>query len=904
MAKLVVRKGRNVGAEFKLNADRLIMGRRSQCPIPVLDPKASREHAVITRKDGNFFLQDLSRNGTYLNSQGASKNGEEPSPLKFGDKIRIGDTIMEMVDEKAEVIDIQIPGYKILEKIGIGGMGTVYKAKQLSMDRIVALKVLNEKYSNDREFVDRFVREARAAGKLNHPNVIHVHDVSKAGGRHYFSMEYIDGNSVKEELRIHGKIGTDKALDIMLQTAKALEFAHENGIVHRDIKPDNIMLTNDGVVKIADLGIAKTFEEVPRSPNDNRRVMGTPHYMAPEQALGKDIDHRVDIYSLGATFYHTLTGTTPFSGSTAHEVLKAHIQESLPAIQTVNKGVPDPVCFIVERMMAKLPEKRYPNVTRLIEDLERVQQGIHDGIEQIPAGDSTVMRAVDARGAAEKAKAAAEGVVEELTTGLQQPVKNALLYAGLVGVFLLVVVLVVVIAPKFMGGGGGSGNGANPGPGEVKTSGGTAETPPAAKTESGEPVVAVKNDGAEAEKMLADAAALLKDDPVSSAAGQILQDVVKKFPALPARDKANEMLKGIAAERRARERQVAKKAFDDAAQFEAANQSDASKWPEIAARFQAVLASAQNVQDIYDQAKGKAEDWKKKHEGAVKETEQADLAKALAAVDTALAAKDFDAARQTLKDFIGNHAAGAAKDAADARLKEVDAAAAKAFEAAKADADSKAKGIATPLPDTLAVWKGYLAAVKDAVHRGQAETAQKAVEEEAAKLFADESAKTAELAKSYQYADALQRFRRLRKQLGSMGVAAGTEAREKDLLAEENLHERVLEAIRAKTAGGAVALPFEYVDEKYKNIEALSKIKTWAVTKVDEGQLELDAIPKNSAPGMRRKFDVFTPKQQYQLHLHFLPPATPADHLAYAAFCKELGLNEEAALHEAKAKGE
>src|SRR6185436_17996512 len=193
-----------------------------------------------------------------------------------------------------------------------------------------------------------------------------VHDISRANGRHYFSMEFIDGPSVKETLKLEKKLDVNRALDIALQAAKALEFAHENRIVHRDIKPDNIMITREGIVKIADLGIAKTFEEAAPSAKEHRRIMGTP------------IDHRVDIYSLGATFYHTVTGSTPFTGSTAHEVLKAHIQESLPPIQDLNPSIPDPVCFVIERMMAKLPEKRYANMSKVIEDIERVQTGVNE----------------------------------------------------------------------------------------------------------------------------------------------------------------------------------------------------------------------------------------------------------------------------------------------------------------------------------------------------------------------------------------------------------------------------------------------------------------------------------------------------------------------------------------------
>ena len=396
MAKIVVKAGRNSGAEFKLVGDHLVIGRRSACPIPIADAKASREHAAINVRNNLYFVQDLSRNGTLLNGKPAEKT-EPGSPMKFGDQIRIGDTILELVDQASEVIDIGIPGYDILEKIGSGGMGIVYKARQRSMDRIVALKVLNERYSTNAEFKDRFIREARAAGRLNHPNVIHVHDISRVNGRHYFSMEFIDGSSVKEVLCIERKLDVNKALDIVLQAAKALEFAHENRIVHRDIKPANIMLTREGIVKIADLGIAKTFEEAAPSAKEHRRIMGTPHYMAPEQALGKAIDHRVDIYSLGATFYHMVTGSTPFTGSTAHEVLKAHIQESLPPIQDLNSNIPDPVCFIIERMMAKLPEKRYPDMSKVIEDIERVQRGVVAGIHRIEAGDSTIMRALKAK---------------------------------------------------------------------------------------------------------------------------------------------------------------------------------------------------------------------------------------------------------------------------------------------------------------------------------------------------------------------------------------------------------------------------------------------------------------------------------------------------------------------------
>ena len=391
MAKLVVREGRNVGTEYIFPPDktRVVLGRRSANEVQVLDPQASREHTAVVVNEGRYMVRDLkSRNGTFLNDKRIT--GDEK--ISFGDTIRIGEAVYEFVDEaKEEPITLDIPGYQIVERIGRGGMGTVYKSRQLSMDRIVALKVLNDRYTNDEKFIKRFIREARSAGRLSHPNVIHVHDVSEANGVHYFTMEHVDGTTVKRLLKKKGRLKIDKALDIVLQAAKALEYAHENAIVHRDIKPDNLMLTKDGVVKLADLGIAKTFDEGIEEGDKQRKVFGTPHYMAPEQALGKEIDARADIYSLGATFYHILTGSTPFEGPTVTDVLKAHIQDSLPAVQEKAPEVPDSIVFIVERMMAKSVDKRYASMNALIEDIEKVVADREADIQRLDAGESSVM---------------------------------------------------------------------------------------------------------------------------------------------------------------------------------------------------------------------------------------------------------------------------------------------------------------------------------------------------------------------------------------------------------------------------------------------------------------------------------------------------------------------------------
>ncbi|HTL52254.1 MAG TPA: serine/threonine-protein kinase, partial [Planctomycetota bacterium] len=188
MPKIIIKAGRNKGTEYTIVAPRMVMGRRSHCDIQILESKSSREHAEILFDGQEMYIRDLgSRNGTRLNGTPITAK----QPLRIGDQIAVGDTVLEVFDASLYKSDLEIPGYKILEGIGKGGMGTVYKAKHLPMDRIVALKVLNARYSHDQAFIDRFIREARAAGQLNHPNVIQVHDVSKVNDLYFFSMEYI-----------------------------------------------------------------------------------------------------------------------------------------------------------------------------------------------------------------------------------------------------------------------------------------------------------------------------------------------------------------------------------------------------------------------------------------------------------------------------------------------------------------------------------------------------------------------------------------------------------------------------------------------------------------------------------------------------------------------------------------
>ena len=270
----------------------------------------------------------------------------------------------------------QVANYKITTKIGQGAMGSIYKAVQVSMDRIVALKVLAPRYATNDRFRERFLREARAVAKLNHPNIIQGIDVGESNGVYYFAMEYIDGPTVGELLKRGGALDEKRALNIVMQITRALNHAFQHGIIHRDIKPDNIMLTRDGVAKLCDLGLAKVAsEEGPESTRPGAS-MGTPYYISPEQARGEpDVDTRSDIYSLGATFYHCAVGQVPYPGDSAAVVISMHLTEPLTPPRQRNPLVTQPMEYIIMKMMEKAREDRYQTPQELLRDLDSVAAG-------------------------------------------------------------------------------------------------------------------------------------------------------------------------------------------------------------------------------------------------------------------------------------------------------------------------------------------------------------------------------------------------------------------------------------------------------------------------------------------------------------------------------------------------
>lgn len=269
-----------------------------------------------------------------------------------------------------------IPGYKILGKLGAGAMAIVYKARQLSLNRIVAIKILPKRFSENPEYVERFYKEGQAAGRLNHPNIVQAIDVGEAGGYHYFVMEYVEGRTIADDLSSGKVFPEDEALDIIIQVANALAHAHACNLIHRDVKPKNIMISNSGTVKLADMGLARGTTDIEAAQSEEGKAYGTPYYIAPEQIRGKiDIDGRADIYGLGATFYHMVTGRVPFMAENSADVMRKHLREKLIPPDHINTSLSAGVSEVIEIMMAKRRENRYSDTEELLTDLEALQEG-------------------------------------------------------------------------------------------------------------------------------------------------------------------------------------------------------------------------------------------------------------------------------------------------------------------------------------------------------------------------------------------------------------------------------------------------------------------------------------------------------------------------------------------------
>ena len=283
-----------------------------------------------------------------------------------GDRTSVNGYIEGTAVAEDDAKGTRIGGFEILERVGKGGMGTVFKARQVSMDRIVALKVLPPKRAKDDAYVQRFIREARSAARLTHNNIVQAIEVGRDGPYHFFAMEFVDGPTIRDLIEQEGRLDERRALDIVKPVAHALERAHREGIVHRDIKPDNIMIGSDGVVKLADLGLARSSEK-PSTLTIEGEALGTPYYMSPEQVRGEvELDTRADIYALGATLFHMVTGQAPFQGPNAGAIMAKHITEPVPSARATCPVVSPACSQLIEYMLAKDRDDRPSTPTDLL----------------------------------------------------------------------------------------------------------------------------------------------------------------------------------------------------------------------------------------------------------------------------------------------------------------------------------------------------------------------------------------------------------------------------------------------------------------------------------------------------------------------------------------------------------
>lgn len=344
--------------------------------------------------------------------------------------------------------------YEIIDNVGSGGMADVYKAKDQRLNRFVAIKVLKPEYSSDKSFVTKFRGEAQSAAGLSHPNIVNVYDVGDDSGLHYIVMELVEGITLKRFIERKGKLEVKEAVGIGIQIAQGMEAAHDNHIIHRDIKPQNIIISRDGKVKVTDFGIAKATNSNTITSN----AMGSVHYLSPEQARGGYSDEKSDIYSLGVTLYEMLSGKVPFAGDNTVSVALLHIQGEAMPLRDLDQSIPISVDKIVQKCMQKRPERRYHSASELILDLKRAIANPDGDFVQIPAfvaSDSPTINISDDLGRIKNSTYMEENKPEKRSTGHYavtededddlDSVDSRLTKFSAVGTIVLIIILAMII---------------------------------------------------------------------------------------------------------------------------------------------------------------------------------------------------------------------------------------------------------------------------------------------------------------------------------------------------------------------------------------------------------------------------------------------------------------------------
>jgi serine/threonine protein kinase len=367
--EIAVVDGPDRGRKFVFRSPATVsVGRSSQCEVPVNDPKISRKHCTIEVKPDGCVVRDLkSANGTRVNGIQI-----EAGALEDGDRVRVGDSALECAvvrptpssQAEDDTVETELPvqalaGYKLLEKIGEGSYGVVYKAEQLALGRIVAVKVLPVARGKDPRDVARFIRGAKVEALLSHRNIVQVFDFVRTRDVHVV-MEYIEGEDLRRRTLRLGKLTVADAANFGAQVLDGLQHAYERKVVHRDVKPENVIITADDTAKLTDFGLAKNFSDTGlsgiTSPDEGA---GTPSYMPPEQLrCALKVDQRADIYSCGATIYHTLAGTPPFSGSVA-EVIRRIQRDAPQPLSRFRGDVPPEMVVAIDRALSKDAKDRF-----------------------------------------------------------------------------------------------------------------------------------------------------------------------------------------------------------------------------------------------------------------------------------------------------------------------------------------------------------------------------------------------------------------------------------------------------------------------------------------------------------------------------------------------------------------